>query len=304
MKPLITKTVNLHDGFVPVEKLLQVQDQQSGSNLEALKRQAKQVAKICKGVLYRDDGVDAFGRPIFTPVAENTVTLGGAIAGLERLTGKDAAFKPNTLNSILNINDSGHTYDPLKTPIALFGCGIGGASMTFDEVYDPSPRQNNLAQLVPMMVAQDELTVTDADKYMMRSSIVTPNNTSLNCWYLKEFDVEPTIRSLWKDAPEENQDGTEITADVADVESTNGVESFANFKLVLEDHDVRSYFEAMGQLSLARINTIGLFMGEKVMVDDHPDYVNVRLFSVLNLNNEPLAERKRIVYYYRIYALI
>ena len=82
------------------------------------------------------------------------------------------------------------------------------------------------------------------------------------------------------------------------------MESFANFKLVLEDHDVRSYFEAMGQLSLARINTIGLFMGEKVMVDDHPDYVNVRLFSVLNLNNEPLAERKRIVYYYRIYALI
>lgn len=287
MSNVITR--NVRDHFVNVDKL----------------NRTHQTGKLARGILYRDDGLDAFGAPIFTKVAENTVTLGGAIAALEKLIGAQASFRPNTLNSIMGLNDSGFDYHPLATPVALFGCGIGGASMSFDEVYDPNPRQNNLAQLVPMMVSENALTGADASKYMFKTTIETPGGTTLNAWYLKEFDVAPTIRSLWKDAAEENQDGTEITADVADSESTNGVESFANFKLVITEDDVRTYFEAIGQLSLARINTIGLFMGEKVtLTDGSVDYVNTSLFSVLNLNNEPLAERKKIIYYYRVYAMI
>ena len=287
MSGIITR--NLTDHFVQVDKM----------------QRGLQSGKLARGILYRDDGLDAFGRPIFTKVNENTVTLGGAIGALEKLIGQTASFRPNTLNSIMGLNDSGYDYDPLKTPVALFGCGIGGASMSFDEVYEPNCRQNNLAQLVPMMVSENALTGVDAEKYMMKTTIETPGGTTLNAWYLKEFDVTPTIRSLWKDAAEENQDGTEITADVADSESTNGVESFANFKLVITEDDVRTYFEAMGQLNLARINTIGLYMGEKVTLPSgDEDYVNVSLFSVLNLNNEPLAERKKIIYYYRVYAMI
>lgn len=289
---MTSKVITLRDGFVPIDELL--------TEADAMKRQHGMIAR---GVLYRDDGRDAFGRQIFTKVGENTVTLGGAIAALERLTGVSSSFRPNTLNEIMGLND-GYDYHPLSTPVALFGCGIGGASMTFTEVYDPSPRQNNLASLVPMMVSQNELTGTNAEKYMMRTTLKTPNNTTLNAWYLKEFDVTPNIRSLWKDAVEEDEDGTEITADVSETESENGVEAFANFKLVLTDKDVRSYFEAMGNLPQARINTIGLFLGEKVSIGDRQDYVNVSLFSVLNMNNEPLAVRKKITYVYRVYSMI
>lgn len=288
MSEIITREFDLRDHFVPMDKLIRGQ----------------RTSKLARGILYREDK-NCFGKTIFTKVGENTVVLGGAIAALEKLTNKKASFRPNTLNSIMNLNASGYTYDPLKTPIALFGCGIGGATLVFDEVFDPSVRQNTLAQMVPMMVSENALTGADASKYMMRTTISTPGGSTLNAWYLKEFDIDPTIRSLWKDAAEENQDGTEITADVASSESTNGVESFANFKLVLTEDDVRTYFEAIGQLNMARINTIGLFMGEKVtLANGRKDYVNVSLFSVLNLNNEPLAERKKIIYHYRVYAMI
>ena len=262
----------------------------------------KKQGKFAKGVLYREDQ-DCFGRTIFTKVAENTVVLGGAILALEKLTGVESSFHPNTLNQILNINP-GYDYDPSATTIALFGCGVGGAGIDFGNIYDPDVKQNNLIDLLPMRVSQNDLTGTDAEKYMMKSTIKTPDQTTLNCWYLKEFDTTPTITSLWKDAAEEDEDGTEITSDISDSESENGVESFAQFKLVLNDDDVRSYYEAMGTLSQARFNSIGLFIGQKTTIGSYQDYVNVRLFSVVNINNEALAERKTITYYYRVYTMI
>lgn len=281
----------LTDAFVPMDKMVSA-------------RNYKQTAKLARGILFRDDGFDSYGNPVFTKVNENTVVLGGAIAALERLTGVTASFHPYTLNEQLGLNATGYSYNPYSTPIALFGCGIGGADTSFGNVYDPDVKQNTIADLVPMMVSENDLTCVDAEKYMMRTSITTSGGTSLNCWYLKEFDMDPNIRSLWKDAAEEDEDGTEITADISSSESTNGVECFANFKLVLNDDDVRSYFEAQGMLTMARYNSIGLFVGEKVTINGVDDYVNVSLFSVVNVDNEPLSERKSVTYYYRIYAMI
>lgn len=270
--------------------------------MKGMPHMGMQKGKLARGVLYRED-TDCFGRTIFTKVAENTVVLGGALAALERLSGVDSSFRPNTLNDILNLN-TGYDYHRDTTVIALFGCGNGGAGLDFGNVYDPDVKQNNVAGLLPMMVSQNELDGTDADKYMMRTSIQTPDGTQLNCWYLKEFDTEPVIRALWKDAASEDEDGTEITEDISNSESENGVEAFVQFKLVLNDDDVRSYYEAMGTLAQARFNSVGLYLGEKTTVGDHVDYVNVSLFSVVNLNNEALAERKTITYYYRVYAMI
>lgn len=263
----------------------------------------KKQLKFTKGILYRDDGKDCFGRTIFTKVGENTVTLGGAIAALERLSGVDASFRPNTLNSILNLN-TGYDYNRDSTVVALFGCGNGGAGLDFGNVYDPDTKQNNISGLLPMMVSESELDGTDADKYMMRTSITTTDGTSLNCWYLKEFDIDPVIRSLWKDAASDDEDGTEITTDISDSSSENGVESFVQFKLYLSDDDVRSYYEAMGTLSQARFNSVGLYLGEKINMGTYYDYVNVSLFSVININNEALDSRKEITYYYRVYTLV
>ena len=281
----------IRDHMIPYEKM------------QRAPHMGRQSSKLARGVLYRDDGKDAYGRTIFTKVAENTVVLGGAIAALERLAGVDADFRPNTLNHILNLND-GYDYNRDSTVVALFGCGNGGAGLDFGNIYAPDVKQNNVEGLLPMMVSQTELEGLEADKYYMRTSVATPDGTNLNCWYLKEFDAEPEIRSLWKDAPDEDDDGSEITTDISDSESENGMESFVQFKLKLNDDDVRSYYEAMGTLAQARINSIGLYLGEKVDVGGRMDYVNVSLFSVVNLNNEALDERKQICYYYRVYALI
>ena len=69
-----------------------------------------------KGVLYRDDGVNEYGRHVFTKVNENIVTLGGSITALEKLAGVTAAFKPNSINDIMGIN-TGHDYHPEATPV-------------------------------------------------------------------------------------------------------------------------------------------------------------------------------------------
>lgn len=282
----------IRDAMIPMDKLVDTPHMHG------------QTSKMARGILYREDGLNEYGKPIFTKVAENTVTLGGAIAALERLGNIESSFRPNTLNSILGLNE-GYEYHLNSTPIALFGCGIGGAGMTFGDVYDPDVKQNNVAELIPMMVSPNELSGTDADKYMMRTKVKTPDGTNLNCWYLKEFDSAGKITALWKDAAAENEDGSEIVEDISKSESENGVEAFLQYKLVLNDDDLRTYFEAMGMLSQARFNTIGLYLGEKVTLDSgETDYVNVSLMSVVNINNEALAERKKISYYYRIYALI
>lgn len=257
-----------------------------------------------KGVLYRDDGVNEYGRHVFTKVNENIVTLGGSITALEKLAGVTAAFKPNSINDIMGIN-TGHDYHPDTTTVALFGVGTGGAALDFANVFDPSVKQNIVADMVPMMVSENDLTGADASKYMMKSTITTSGGTQLKCWYLKEFETTPIIRSLWKDAATDEEDGSEITDDISESESLNDVEAFVQYKLKITQYDVRSYFEAMGMLNMARYNSIGLYTGEKILLPDGTyDYVNVRLFSVVNINNEPLDQRKEITYYYRVYAMV
>ena len=41
---------------------------------------------------------------------------------------------------------------------------------------------------------------------------------------------------------------------------------------------------------MARVNTLGLFTGRRITLDDgRAEYVNCKLFSKLNMNNDPLT---------------
>ena len=247
---------------------------------------------------------DDFGREVLKPVNANCVVAGGAIFTLMKLFGVTPSWMPQTLNQIYNINADIES-NPMNAQVALFSVGIGGCGMMFNSVIDADPKQRDVADLIPIRVTSEEtLTGTDAEKYFMKTKLA---GTDMTAYMAKEFDQPVKIRSLWKDAAEEGEDGTEITGEIYDSTRTEGQEHFAEMILKFNKNDVRSYWEAIGDLSMARFNSIGIYFGEKVIIDAATgaiDYVNVGLFSTINFENDSVKDRKEIKYVYRLYAII
>ena len=241
---------------------------------------AKRGTPVFKGILYErtDDG---FGNPLLRKVDENTVVVGGAIQSLEHLCNVDANWKPATLNEIYGINDD-IPGNNMNSFIALFGVGTGGSGLSIGSVVAKDIKSRDIPELIPLRVS-DVLTGDDADKYYFKKD----NGDGTFNWYLKEFTNTPLIKTCWKDSTDDDVDGTEVTEEIFDSQRTEGLQTFAEFILDLNTKDVREYFESIGDLTSARYNSIGLFIGEKVELPDGTfDYVNVRLFSYLNIDNK------------------
>ena len=244
---------------------------------------------------------DDYGREILKPVSSNTVVLGGAILALEHLANTDAGFKPGTLNQILDINQGVEDTSGKRPSIALFGLGTGGCTLDFGSITAKDIKSRDIPNLVPMRVGAD-ITGTDANKYFMKK--LNSDGVTYS-WYLKEFDDAIKITTLWKDSADSDTDGSEITSEVYSSSRTEEIESFAELRIALNIHDVREYFESIGELDMARYNTLGIYTGNKITLPDGgTDYVNVRLFAYTNFNNRDLSQKTEAIYTYRIYSLV
>ena len=253
---------------------------------------------LFKGVLY-ERYVDDFGNEVLNKVGENTVVVGGAIMALEHLCGFDATWKPATLNEIYNINPDVHG-DAKKSLIALFGAGTGGSGLSFGSIVEKDIKRRDVPDLIPLRVT-DTLTGDDADKYYFKKD----NGDGTYSWYLKEFSIDPIIKTCWKDSADDEEDGTEVTSEIYNSERTEGLQTFAEFILDFNTKDVREYYESIGSLDSARYNSIGLYVGEKVQLEDGSfDYINVRLFSYLNIDNKSVKIKTASQYVYRILSLV
>lgn len=251
-----------------------------------------------KGILYEqiDDG---FGNPLLRKVSENTVTVGGAIESLEHLCKKTASWKPQTLNQKYNLNaDVPGT--PYNSIIALFGVGNEGCGDNWGSIVEKDIKSNDLPGLIPLRQTT-ALTGDEAGKYFFKMA----SGDGSYKWYLKEFAQEIEIKSCWKDSLADDEDGTEITEDISSSEKTEGIQTFAEFVLHFNTEDVREYYNYNDNIDNARYNSIGLFIGEKVtLADGSEDYVNVRLFSYLNIDNKSVREKTASTYVYRILSLV
>lgn len=251
-----------------------------------------------KGILYErlDDG---YGNPILHKIGENTVVVGGAIEALEHLCNVNASWKPSTLNTIYNLN-ADVAGDRKSSFIALFGVGIGGSGLEFGSVAEKDVKRRDVPELIPLRQAAT-LTGDDADKYYFKKD----NGDSTYSWYLKEFSVPAVIKTCWKDSTDDERDGTEVTDEIYDSDRTEKLQTFAEFIIDLNTKDVREYFEKIGALDSARYNSIGLYTGQKVELPDGSyDYVNVRLFSYLNIDNKSVRIKTASQYVYRVLSLV
>lgn len=278
-----------------------------------IKMAKKHNIPLFKGRLFKV--IDDYGTEIH--VADNTVVLGGAVTALEHLFGVTPNYKPETLNSIFGVNNA-YDYNENQTYVKLFGCGLGGAELTFGNVIDPSFKQKNLLQPIPFIITNTgQLDSSIPNKYFFRvpisynSGIDGATDSVKYAWYLKEFEKDVEIKSLWKNSTNTNADGEEILDDISESSKTNLIESFGECTLKIDKRDLKDYFEDedVGNnigLKLARYNTIGLYTGQKVYLEDENryDYVNVRLFSCVTFNNVSTAEEKEETYIYRIFGSI
>lgn len=252
-----------------------------------------------KGILYEVVGKDCYGENLLRKVGENTVVVGGAISSLEKLCGVSANWKPKTLNEILGINPE-NTGSNESTKIALFGVGTGGSGLEFGSIVEKDVKRHDVPDMIPLR-SGSALTGDDANLYYFKKA----KGDGTYDWYLKEFAVDPVIKTCWKDAADDDSDGTEVTDDIHDSKRTENLQTFAEFILDFNTKDVREYYEAIGAMDQARYNSIGLFLGDKVLQPDETyEYTNVRLFSYLNIDNKSVKIKTASQYVYRILSLV
>ena len=252
---------------------------------------------------------DEFGNVLFTKKQNETV-LGGALTVLEKLCGIKSSFKVGSINGILNINNivteanSSATNDDL---LCLWGIGIGGAGDAFGsrlavKFYEREIGQHNHTdQMIPFRIVTRRFINTEEEskKYFMSRQ----RSDNLYEYYLKTFEGNPNAVTYvrWQDGAE-GEDGTLVPANVYSLTRSDNIETYVELKLQLTKKDAREYFELTNQVEKARINTIGLFTGRRVEVEPGRwDYVNVKMFSKLNFENEALQNAKIINFTYRIY---
>lgn len=238
-----------------------------------------------------------FGEVLFTK-AHNETVLGGALTTLEKLWKIKAPLKVNSINNIMGINaDISPTEDETSANtedyVCLWGIGIGGCGDTFGSrravhFYEREIGQNNHSdQMIPFRVLEEPFSPTDDDynKYFLMHQ----REDGLYEYYLKAFEATPFIKVLWKDGAE-GEDGSEVESDVYNTTREDRIEAFVEMHLLISKKDVQEYFEYIGQPEMARVNTIGLFTGRKVtMPDGRTEFVNLKLFSKLNTENDPLV---------------
>lgn len=251
------------------------------------------------GILYEvnDDG---FGNPVLKKIDSNTVVIGGAIAALERLCNTTASWKPKTLNELYNINADKKGND-MRSYISLFGVGVGGSGLQFGSVVEKDIKRQDIPDLIPMR-SGEALTGSDSKMYHFAKD----KGDGTYDWYLKEFSDPIIIKSCWKDVADDDEtDGTEILDDISESKRKENIQTFAEFVLDFNTKDVREYYESIGALDQARYNSIGLFTAEKIMNDDGSyDYINIRLFSYLNIDNKSVRIKTASKYIYRILSLV
>ena len=175
-----------------------------------------------KGTLYEVDGLDDYGNRILRKIGENTVTVGGAIQSLEHLCGVEASWKPKTLNELHNI-DMDLVGNSMNTKIALFGVGVGGSGLEFGSVVDKDVKMRQTPGIIPLR-SGSVLTGDDAALYKFKKD----KGDGTYDWYLKEFSDPPIIKTCWKDALDEDAEGTEVTDEIEESKRTENLQTFAN----------------------------------------------------------------------------
>lgn len=218
-----------------------------------------------------------------------------------------------SLNTIIDPK-TGKTIAPYSPQhhVCMFGVGTGGAPENSVSATDVEYNERSLVQPIPFRI----VSATDPDNYPALTSTESSmywgkkvfdelgDASAVTAYYMKAFDTDPEIIHLWRDNPDPDEDGTNVTeagaSSVFSSSRTEGIESFTELNLTISKKDLKQYFTAIGMPESARINELALYCAE--LDSSRGDYTNIKLFSKLNFQTEPLSTTKDMEIIYRVYG--
>ena len=254
----------------------------------------------------------------------NIVPIGGVQYVMEKLfnvagqvntgyiTDPDADFSfGSTTNTALNTAAAIAPYS-IQHHVCLFGVGTGGAPENSTTASDALYNERTLVQPIPFRVVVENdanfpnLTTTEDAMYWGKRTMDVLGDVAgpVVAYYLKKFDTDPEIIHLWRDNVDPDEDGTNVTDgganSVFSSTRTESIESFTEINLTIGKKDLKQYFSAIGMPESARINELALYCAE--LDRSTGDYTNIKLFSKLNFQTEPLSTTKDMEIIYRVYG--
>lgn len=254
-----------------------------------------------KGFRTSISAYDDYGNVLFKG-GENQTVLGGALFTALKIADVRLNWNVATFNEITGINNNGITLteeDFNNTYICLFGCGIGGSGEVPGTIRTVKFQQREMDNMIPFRITDEPLNKVDQERYWLRE----PLSEGFVAYYLKSIDNK-AVKVLWRDGSYD-EEGSAVPPNVYQTTRKEPIETFIDFRLRVDKHDFREYFNITGDIENAYINQVGLWTGVKKTdpKTGKEDYVNTTMFSLYNFKNEELHLDKSINFSYRIYIV-
>ena len=256
---------------------------------------------------------DKFGRKVNETIDYNDLTISGANFILEEMfkpttAGNNRYLHPTTgfpIGSFESRTDA--TYSGMGLPsigtnkILGFMVGVGGdqgssiSNVDFNSTtlsFGSSDSVESSASFIPIQIlsSDDSFSSTDQDKY---KALITSSDGN-KYYYVKKFDVEPTISTMFSDgsgdasASEINKYGVPVVV-------------FAKCALSISKSDCREYLKtAAGGYENCYISQIGLVAGK----ENGNNINDLRLVTYLNFKSRDLTNNENTLsIIYRVYCM-
>lgn len=235
---------------------------------------------------------------------ENKTLIPGSQMTACKQFGLDPIVPFPTYNSVLELENSHPDYevDPMNEPITCLWCaGRSGFVKSPNEVLVVSntDRVEPINDLIPFryVTPDTDLDVDQRQVYFGRH--VNPVNERIS-YYFKAFDTRPQLHVRYLD-------GTEITANMYNIDSSQIGEVYVEMRLAVNRLDFRSYFDQVLGWENATISTVSLLTGwYDRTICENPDaeeidqiyyrwYQDILPFSKFNFKEEELTDLDRAI---------
>lgn len=228
----------------------------------------------------------------------NKILITGGQFTACKLYGLDSEVYLPSYNEEFNLENTldYETVQPKNEPIiCLFCVGQGGCGTSVSDVYPVRYTERiEPDDMLPFRYVDEEHDINDDMRKQYFGRYV--DNDGMIRYMFKAFDTEPQLHLRYLD-------GTQITSDMYNIDSSQNAECFVETRLRITRQDFRDYFEQVTGWDNALINTISLlFAWYDDTIDDYIWYQQVVPFSKLNIPNEWLVDLgKAIDIIYRVY---
>ena len=188
------------------------------------------------------------------------------------------------------------TVQPKNDPIiCLFGVGKGGCGTVANDVFPVRYTERiEPKDLIPFRYTDPEHDLNDSLREQYFGRYI--DEDGMIRYMFKTFDTEPQLHLRYLD-------GTQITRDVYNIDSSQAAECYVETRLRINRIDFRDYFERVTGWEEAVINSISLlYAWYDDTIDKYIWFQQILPFSKLNIPNEWLVDlSKAIDIIYQVY---